>query len=429
MIKLAFFSWDQKKGPILDFKYPQSFELAPDLANKIYMTHAYDKSYDNQEVIENTLKDKKIISICNKKNVSTLGYEILVAIIDDQEQKNIFKLKTQLLEFGYNLFNQPIEKRKDFFYGEITKFLPKTPSKKVLILGRAGTGKSTIKQIIFEGKSPKKLLYDSLEPTRGITPSIYSWLDLKLGIFDSSGQELVSLFEKYNDEQHLAFESVDIVLYVFDYELWTEHKDIIHKDIKAILKIISELSPTSKLNLIFHKIDLIPKNKKSDLIENVQNEFNKHPVHKIYATSIYPDLIYSLYNTFYELLVSFSIEIAYLKNKLDVILEKYSKTMYFITNKNNSIIIQSMTQDFNTSIINHSHKLIADLTYNFENMSKREEINHLILSGSNNLSIIMNKLALLKNDLKNLICISETLSPNKLIFFTGKLKQTIINNI
>jgi hypothetical protein len=102
--------------------------------------------------------------------------------------------------------------------------------------------------------------------------------------------------------------------------------------------------------------------------------------------------------------------------------------MCFITNYNNSIILQGMNPDFKSSLINHCHKLVAQLTQNFDNMSKNGDINHLILSGSDNLTIILHKLDLNQINMRNLVCISESLRPNKLIFLTGKLRQLIIKN-
>lgn len=85
--------------------------------------------------------------------------------------------------------------------------------KKILLLGRAGVGKSSLKKIIFEGRNPDELLIHSLAPTRGIETSAYSWLDLELSVFDTSGQELKNLLED-ESEQLLAFGGVDIVIYV-----------------------------------------------------------------------------------------------------------------------------------------------------------------------------------------------------------------------
>lgn len=102
--------------------------------------------------------------------------------------------------------------------------------------------------------------------------------------------------------------------------------------------------------------------------------------------------------------------------------------MCFITDQNNSIIIQSMSKDFNTSLINHSHKLIAQLNQSFEDMAE-SKIEHLIISSSNGLNIIMINLTVSRFNIKNLICISENLSSNKLILLGGEIRTELSRSL
>ena len=83
-----------------------------------------------------------------------------------------------------------------------------------------------------------------------------------------------------------------------------------------------------------------------------------------------------------------------------------------------------MSNDFDTKLINHSHNLIAQINQTFEDMSK-PRINHLIISSTDNLNIIMNNLNLMKFGIKNLIGISETLSANKLIWLMGQIRTSL----
>ncbi|MCJ7648551.1 MAG: hypothetical protein MUP85_08055, partial [Candidatus Lokiarchaeota archaeon] len=85
------------------------------------------------------------------------------------------------------------------------------------------------------------------------------------------------------------------------------------------------------------------------------------------------------------------------------------------------------SKDFNFSNINHSHKLIAQITQTFEDMSSNSKIEHLILSGQNNLNLILNNLNLSQFEIKNLICISESLSANKLIWMVGQIRLKMKN--
>jgi len=426
VIGIALFSWDQKIGAVIDVKYPEKLALSNDLINKIYMTFAYSEDFDKDELIEISYKNQDILSYCDKTRVAEVGYEIITLILEEKEKVNIFKIKSQLLEFGKETFKKEKNERNNYFLENISIFFESSSAKKILLLGRAGTGKTSIKKIIFEGLNPKDLLYNPLEPTRGIAPTVYSWLDLKLGLFDSSGQELSYLLNNETDSEHaLAFENTDFVIYLLDYTGWISQSEEIINEIKKIQEIMGKKSQSAKLLLFFHKIDLLGKvvdSKDLDKIEvNLKQQFDL-PIH---FTSIHPDLIYSLYNAFYEILSSSSAENTKLREILESEVKLHPKSMVFITNKYNSIVVQAMSIDFNTVIINHSHKLIAQLTQTFEDMTKSSNIDHLILSSYDNLNIIMNNTNLSKFSLKYLICISETITVNKLIWLVGQIRTKL----
>jgi len=429
MIKgLAILGWDQKIGSILEMKYPQNLEISSNLTNKIYMTHAYDEDFKNEELIEVKYKEKTIISYCDKTRVSKFGYEILILILEETGKDNLYKLRNQMISFGNSIFSKSKEERNDYFLENVEKFFKKPSARKVLLLGRPGTGKSSIKKIIFEGQNPKSLLYEPLEPTRGVTPSVYSWLDLKLGLFDTSGQELQDLLSQKNiQDQILAFENSDVVVYLLDFPLWVSKKEEIFTDIARINNLISKYDDKARLVLFLHKIDLIEEKERNEIIEEIRNQIKQRIDISIFFTSIYPNIIYSLYNAFYAILSGFSEDTVKLKSILDQYLEESKETMAYLTNENDSIIVQTMNKDFNTNLINHTHKLIAQLNQSFENMAENDDIEHIIISGKESLNIITNNLNLSKFNIKNLILVSESLSPNKLIYLVGKVRSRIIS--
>ncbi|MHA1376669.1 MAG: ADP-ribosylation factor-like protein [Promethearchaeota archaeon] len=426
VVGIVLFSWDSKMGSIVDIKYPQGFEIPEDLINKIYMTFAYSEDFDKQELIETSYSNLTILSYCDKTRVPEVGYEIVSLFLEEKEAINSYRFKKNLINFSQDIFNSDKSERNKYFKNNIDGFFKSTSAQKILLLGRAGTGKTTIKKIIFEGVDPKELLVNPLDPTRGLSPSVYSWLDLKIGLFDSSGQELEALLNN-KDEYDLAFHNTDIVIYIFDYPTWVGNPEEIIIEIQKIQKIIKDDSYSAKIIIFIHKIDLINNETRKDILKEITKVLKKKLPFSIFYTSIHPEFIFSTYNAFYEILASYSKETFHLKKILDDFIKESSKSMFFITNQNNSIISQSTSKDFNFGNINHSHKLIAQITQTFEDMSNNSKIEHLILSGQNNLNLILNNLNLSQFEIKNLICISESLSANKLIWMVGQIRLKIKN--
>ncbi|MHA1376682.1 MAG: ADP-ribosylation factor-like protein [Promethearchaeota archaeon] len=426
VIGIVLFSWDNKLGSVVDIKYPQGFKVPKDLINKIYMTFAYSEDYNAQELIETSYSNLTILSYCDKTRVPEVGYEIVSLILEEKEAINSYRFKKKLINFGQDIFNSDKSERNKYFEDNIDGFFKSTSAQKILLLGRAGTGKTTIKKIIFEGVDPKELLVNPLDPTRGLSPSVYSWLDLKIGLFDSSGQELEALLND-KDEYDLAFHNTDAVIYIFDYPTWVGNSEEIISEIQKIQKIIEDDSYSTRIIIFIHKIDLINKENRKDILKEITKVLKEKLPFSIFYTSIHPEFIFSTYNAFYEILASYSKETFHLKKILDDFIKESSKSMFFITNQNNCIISQSTSKDFNFGNINHSHKLIAQITQTFEDMSNNSKIEHLILLGQNNLNLILNNLNLSQFEIKNLICISESLNANKLLWMVEQIKLKIKN--
>ncbi len=292
--------------------------------------------------------------------------------------------------------------------------------KKILLLGRPGTGKTSIKKVIFEGESPKTLIANPLEPTFGLTPKKYSWLDLDLGVFDSSGQELDNLLQT-EENQILSFESADAIIYIFDFNNWNNQQNLIMNDIKKINQIIESNYPKSQLLLFYHKIDLTPKNEWEKEIEKIKESL---PIrnNSIFFTSIFPELIYTLYNAFYQILSNFSEETKNLKEIIDDKIRTLTNTMCFVTNKFNSLVVQGITKDFDINLINNAHVLPCIINQAFEEIYRDDKIEHIIVSSANNLYFIIKSFRTTKFDLKNIVVLSQTLNANKLIWMIGEIK-------
>ena len=415
VLGLALLSWDEILGPVINFKYPKHLNLSTDLVSKILMSHSLNEK-KIEELFELEFNEKIILSYCDKSRMEESGFTGLILIVHQREKIKLFDLKSKLINFAQSVLDQPKEAQNEFVLANIEQFFKKASERKILILGRAGTGKTSIKQVIFEGKNPNDLLYNPLDPTRGLSPSVYSWMDLKLGFFDSSGQELNSLLND-NNERSIAFENTSIILYLFDYSSWNYQQKEIVEEIKKIMNIIKENSYEAQLILLSHKIDLIKNYSKNfeEEIHNIKTVIKQELDLPLYFTSIHPKFIYFLYNTFCEILGMLSTESKYLKDLLDKKITEFSQTMAFITNKNQCIVAQSISEDFDFNLINHVHKLTAQFNQSFLDMVENDNINYFLMSSYKGLIIIMKHLDLPEFNISKIVCVSQTLSNEKIV--------------
>ncbi len=298
---------------------------------------------------------------------------------------------------------------------------------KIIMLGRAGVGKTSIKNIFFTNADPNVLLNTPLAPTRGIITSNYKWMDLELGIFDTSGQELLDLLDS-KEEILSLFEGASAILYLFEYEFWVSETSIFIEEIKKIYNIINENEINTQIYLVFNKIDLISHHIGGifDLISiNLNLQLNFPKALRVLFTSIQPDLLYTTFNALGVILSSFSSETSRIKAKVDNILKDLTKSICFITNNKNVIITQSITPDFNTKLIFSLHKEI-DLLIHTSKIKLLNESGLLLTNlGSTFLNIFIENLNEINPNLKRIIIFSETTKKDEL----GKIVKEFKENL
>jgi len=285
-------------------------------------------------------------------------------------------------------------------------------TKKLLFLGRAGVGKTTIKEIIFEGKDPKTMLEFAIQPTRGIESNNYSWLDLELVIFDTSGQELANLILDEKESLY-AFSGADAVIYILDYDLWHNFSLEISDEISEIYNIARNKSQKAKFIVLFHKIDLIPEEIRNNLrlfVIQLQNIFNLSVKPEVYFTSIAENYMYSLQNAISQILCNLSEETFLLKEILDRNLIPFPESICFITDKHKNIIVQSKSRDFNVNMIYESYRIYYHITKDDKAQDYEDGKSHLIYLQDKFLRMIKKKLFLQLKTLDSLVCASLSIN-------------------
>ncbi|OMJ69854.1 hypothetical protein SteCoe_32310 [Stentor coeruleus] len=163
-------------------------------------------------------------------------------------------------------------------------------NRKVLLMGKNGAGKTSMRSIIFANFLPKDTM--RLGFTIAINESRIRFLGtLCLALWDCGGQDhfMQHYFESQRDT---LFRSVQVLIYVFDIKS-DDQRDM--KYYKSCVEAIKEHSPTARIFVLIHKMDLIPLEKRSETYskkerEVYQNSENLSVV--CFATSIWDETLY-----------------------------------------------------------------------------------------------------------------------------------------
>ncbi|TFG19142.1 MAG: hypothetical protein EU530_07135 [Promethearchaeota archaeon] len=148
-------------------------------------------------------------------------------------------------------------------------------TKKIVFVGPAGSGKSTLRRLFFEGESAFDLLSNPLEPTRGSEVFNYKMKE-DIGVFDLSGQEL----NRWLGQESDVFQQTDLILITLDA---TTEFALCLKLINQMHKIHKEKCPTASKYILWHKIDLLSSKELKALKDNIKKLIERT---SIYFTSI-----------------------------------------------------------------------------------------------------------------------------------------------
>ncbi|CAD1812396.1 Gtr1/RagA G protein conserved region family protein [Candida parapsilosis] len=169
--------------------------------------------------------------------------------------------------------------------------------KKLLLMGRSGSGKSSMRSIIFSNYSA----FDTrrLGATVDVELSHLRFLgNMSLTLWDCGGQDV--FMENYftNQKDHI-FKMVQVLIHVFDVE-----SKSINKDIEIFVKSLTNLqkySPDAKVFVLLHKMDLVQIDKRQELFTIMMDKLQKisNPYHfKLigFPTSIWDESLYKAWS-------------------------------------------------------------------------------------------------------------------------------------
>jgi len=193
-------------------------------------------------------------------------------------------------------------------------------SKKIVFIGPAGAGKTTLRKIFFEYEIAENLLQSPLDPTYGVE-SLVLKLGQNIGIFDLAGQEN----EKWltTDEKEVFLDTTIILIIIDVTSTIPELEDFV----KKVVHVRDDVCHDALIYLLVHKIDLLNEKDLENKKKLILARLCKEPRLKIEFTSITKDYFGKTFDIFRDIVkMSLNEEIILeqidheaIKNMLDIL--------------------------------------------------------------------------------------------------------------
>ncbi|MFX1241652.1 MAG: hypothetical protein ACFFA7_10430 [Promethearchaeota archaeon] len=296
---------------------------------------------------------------------------------------------------------------------------------KISMIGPPAVGKTTIKRVIFDGEDPNELIIFPLEATIGIKYTVHDFMDLKISLLDSPGQSLPTLLED-KQKQLITFGDTSAIIYVFDYPTWIKNSQDILDDVKKLYEIKKKHGFEAKIILFLHKIDLLITKKIGTMLALIRRQIIKQldlPEElPIYFTSLHPNLIYTTYNAISDTISNFSKDTSNLKEIVKNTISGLSKTSCFVSNHDDNLIIQEMSNDFDTSTLFYLYEKLYHLSKSTEFTTTKTSI---ISPGAKILNMVIEDINNYHPNFKYIILLSETVKQDNMIKILDDLKKKL----
>ncbi|MFW9854517.1 MAG: ADP-ribosylation factor-like protein [Candidatus Thorarchaeota archaeon] len=174
---------------------------------------------------------------------------------------------------------------------------------KVLFMGLGASGKSSIRSVVFEGKTPDEVM--DYHATINYTRSTKSVVDSAFQIFDCGGQEsFISVF--VGEQAEFIFSDVQILVWVVDVSNFDQVSTSKFYFDHAINR-LSEFSHDAIAFCFFHKADLLLPQMQDEVIKTLKDFFippkDCEIEIKYYQTSIFDNSVHQAVGDLIQTLV------------------------------------------------------------------------------------------------------------------------------
>jgi len=140
--------------------------------------------------------------------------------------------------------------------------------KKVLLMGKSGSGKTSMRSIIFANYIARDTM--RLGATIDVEHSHVRFLgNLVLNLWDCGGQE--AFMENYfSSQRDHIFRNVEVLIYIFDIESRETQRDIMHY--RSCCEAIQQNSKDAKIFCLIHKMDLVTEEQREQIFKKRESE-------------------------------------------------------------------------------------------------------------------------------------------------------------
>ncbi|CAG0882872.1 unnamed protein product [Darwinula stevensoni] len=174
--------------------------------------------------------------------------------------------------------------------------------KKVLLMGKNGSGKTSMRSIIFANYIARDTR--RLGATIDVEHSHVRFLgNLVLNLWDCGGQE--AFMENYFASQRdNIFRNVEVLIYVFDVESRELDRDMHYY--QTCLEAILQNSPEAKIFCLIHKMDLVQEDQRDIIFKEREEDLKRlsKPLEcTCFRTSIWDETLYKAWSSIVYLLI------------------------------------------------------------------------------------------------------------------------------
>lgn len=167
--------------------------------------------------------------------------------------------------------------------------------KKILLMGKAGVGKTSIRSIIFANVTPRETL--KLEATNEVSEIRIKFMGLILNILDFGGQ-INYIKNNLSQFREHTYSGVEIFIFVIDAK--PEESDYPAIEYyKECVDALEEYSQNAKIYVLIHKMDLISSHERDSVfqrrVDAVKSRSKGFAV-KCFPTSIFETSLYKAWN-------------------------------------------------------------------------------------------------------------------------------------